>query len=88
MGAPNIWVKDHEMWWLHSNDADIILRYETLQEDLNFLGDFGVDIPQLDQVNVTTKRPMREYRPLYTEETRRWVAEKFRDEIERFNYRF
>lgn len=76
-------------WGLHSDDADEILRYESLDTDINqLLVRFGLPTISIVRFNVSKHRRGRSYRELHSEETRRYVAEQFSEEIERFGYGF
>lgn len=65
--------------------VDFVGRFETLSEDIAHVGQhLNIDIvlPYLNQSQ------HRDYRSYYNEHTRALVAEHFREDIERFAYRF
>jgi plasmid stability protein len=72
----------------HTEGVDRVLRFETLQEDLNaLLKDIGHDgTIELPHVNVTEGR--RHYREYYTDAARRTVEQAWRGELERYGYSF
>ncbi len=74
-----------EMYGLYTREADRVLRYEHLQEDLNDL--FQREVP-LPVVNEGVLRKHRPYQPFYDEQTRLWVGQNFSEEIERYGYTF
>ncbi len=77
------------MYWLYTNQADKVLRYEHLQEDLyDLFGWPAYPAPELTPVNVGALRKGRHYSRFYDDETREFVAEQFADEIEKYGYRF
>lgn len=87
--AGNMWVEKNRMWHLHSDDANVVMRYESLESDLAaVLSLKGLDIPRLSKKNVSAERHGRPYQEFYVEATRRYVEERFRHEIERFRYQF
>lgn len=67
--------------------VDFIGKYENLSGDLAFaahktgLGEF-----KLFHENKSSRQ--NDYRELYTEETKRLIAERYKDDIELFDYRF
>ncbi len=66
--------------------VDGFLQLERIDADLVELEQrLGIPLPQLEQVNT---RPHAPYREFYTERTRDLVAERYRWEIERFDYEF
>jgi hypothetical protein len=76
-------------------DANIIIDYVGKFENVN--DDFEIirnklSIPNLKtmlpQINVSTNREFRDYRKYYNNETKNLIAEYFRDDIERFGYKF
>lgn len=89
LGESNRWVTDDRMWSLHSDDADIICRYESLDRDIGrVLSSRGVQVPNIPRFNVTDNREGRHYRDVLTPECRDYIAERFRKEIERFGYTY
>lgn len=85
----NHWVQPDRMWWLHADEADVILRYETLEEDLGrALASCGVRMPTLIQHNVSRNRRGRSYREFFDDDSRGYIGDRFASEIERFGYAF
>ena len=83
------WVNDSRLWWLHGDDADTILRYETLERDLRqLLAEHGIVLPHLNVLNASSNRQTREYRRFYVPATQDYVASRFGDEARRFGYVF
>lgn len=71
--------------------ADVVLRYERLSEDFAaFVASLGVEpCPELPRAKGQQRAPgARNYRELYTPETRRAVERRFAREIEAFGYQF
>jgi hypothetical protein len=71
--------------------TDAILRYETLQEDFTaFVEGLGVrPAPPLPRAKGRHRgESTRDYRKMYTPETRRIVERRFQREIEAFGYQF
>ena len=82
----NEWVKGERMF---PYAADITLRYENLENDLNLmLPFFGLPAVKLTKENVSTRRNGRHYREFYTDETRDYIHNRFKAEIERLGYEF
>lgn len=82
---------EHEMFALHVEDADIILRFEGIQDNLNtFLTRRGLGPVALPHIHEewSEKRGGPGYRRFYTDETRAYIADKFYDEIAKFGYTF
>lgn len=67
--------------------VDRVVRFENLATEFPEISRqiFGREEP-LPKVNISRDR--RDYRTFYTPETRRLVAEKYRDDIEMFGYEF
>lgn len=85
----NRWVQPDRMWWLHADDADVILRYESLEEDLRrVLTSRGLSVPTLIRHNVSQNRRGRGYREFFNDESRDYIGDRFSGEIERFGYAF
>jgi hypothetical protein len=65
---------------------DFVGRFENLQDDFDYVcGQLGVGRVQLPHLNKSDHKPYWEY---YNAETRRLVAETYRQEIEHFGYVF
>ena len=76
-------------WGLHSDDADVILRYETFESDLrDILARRGITLPPIQRQNVSRNRLHRPHSLYHTDDTRDFIAESFREEIERFAFEF
>lgn len=82
----NPWVRDGRLWWPHDG-ADVVLRYESLRDDLAaWCVRLGVDDPgDLPAVNVGA-RDGAHYRDVMSADVARWVGETFGDEISRYGY--
>ena len=77
------------MYKRYIDGMDHIMRFETLQRDLDDVlervgAPSGLEIPML---NPTADRD-RDYRSYYTDEARKLVEHVFRPDMERFGYRF
>lgn len=71
--------------------ADVVLRYERLQADFNeFVASLGVDpCPALPRAKgQQRKSSTRDYKAMYTEETKRIVERRYAREIQAFGYEF
>lgn len=67
-------------------NCDFFLRFENIADDFaKLLEALGVPADQLEKVNVSKRRHYAYY---YDEKLRNLVAEKFRWEINQFNYRY
>ena len=65
---------------------DFIGRFENLQNDFDrVMKVLGLPRQQLTHENPTRHRPYREY---YDQETAAVIAERYRDDIDRFGYDF
>jgi len=85
----NGWVDANRMWALHSDDANIIMRYETLDADFErVLSRVGPLAPRITRHNVSRKRAGRHYREFYVAETRDYIYDRFRSEIEALAYEY
>lgn len=85
----NRWISGERLWWLHSDDADTVLRYEALEEQLRqVLAEYDLRLPSIPWLNGSRNRPDREYRQFYNPQTQDYVARRFAGEIERFAYAF
>lgn len=68
--------------------CDFVIRYEHLEEDFKTVCErLGIPYEPLPQMK-TKVRTGRNYREMYTPETREWIAKKFDQEIKYFNYTF
>lgn len=85
----NRWVTDDRLWWLHLEEADVVLRYENLQEDFNsVLSKHGIDPPTLLRENVGRERNGKPYWIFYDRQTKKYIYEKFKKEIDQLGYTF
>ncbi len=85
----NRWVELHTMWHLHSNDADFIIRYENLEEELNcILQSAHLPKVELKKKNVSVGRDGRHYSEFYNSQTRDYIENRFGNEIRRFGYEY
>jgi hypothetical protein len=81
------YTKGNTMWGLH--EPDIELRYEDLPWALNdVLEVWGLPAVKLPRENVSEARKCSHYRTFYDHETREYVNNRFKDEIERLGYKF
>jgi len=84
----NEYISENEMWGIHAN-ADHLLEYSTLYRDLSrFLSLFSLPPVRLPKENVSANRKGRHYREFYTDETRDYIYNRFKEEIERLGYEF
>ena len=83
----NEYVTEHEMWGYHK--PDLLVRYEFLELDLDIvLHTLGLGPVKLPKENVSKARNGRHYREFYTDETRDYIGNRFKGEIERLGYEF
>lgn len=84
--AGESWIAPDRLWALHSDDADELLRFEHLQQDLSRILEKRVQLP------VVGRTPCRKggehYRDFYTPETRALVEDRFGAEIAALGYAF
>ena len=81
--------------FIADEDGNIIIdyvgRYESLDKDFKFIGnklslpDLKPDLPQ---INVSVNREFKDYKQYYNDETMSLVEEYFREDVERFEYKF
>lgn len=80
--TPGPYLRDGKIFW---QQADVYLRYETLQQDLNeFLTNLGLPHVTLKPVNVTADK--RDWRTYYDDQTIAVVVERFGKEAQEFGY--
>ena len=85
----NRWLQPRKMYWLHLKDCDLVMRYETLKEDLkHILTIAGIQMPFLGHYNVSMARRQRHYGEFYSAETRDYIGERFATEIRELGYSF
>lgn len=88
-GASGYLPRPDQLWGLFRPRADIVIRYEGLDGSLNrVLTGFGVPAVELPDRNVSTGRRGRPYRAFYDDPSRKWVADRFADEIDELGYTF
>lgn len=71
--------------------VDYIGRYENLHEDFEIIKkklSIKHSKSELPQINVSKNREFKDYRKYYNDETRSLVGDYFRDDIEKFGYKF
>lgn len=79
--------RPRHMYGAYLEDVDEVLRYESLQADLDrVLGMLGVDAVEIPRRNRTGSK--RDYREYYDDRTRRLVGEVYARDLERFGYAF
>ncbi len=66
--------------------VDFVGRFENIQTDFNFICD-KIHIPRV-KLPVTNTSNHRHYKEYYTEKTKKWVQEAFKEDIETFGYEF
>lgn len=82
------WVEPGRMWF-HADDCSRILRYESLDADLNdVLVGRGLGPVELEQWNITRRRPAGPYQDHFDDALRARVEEVFGAEMARFGYTF
>jgi hypothetical protein len=81
--------RPQHMYGKYIKSADVIMRYETLQQDLDaILARVGLDHIEIPRWNVSRGEEERDYRPYYTPAARELVARMYRPDLERFGYSF
>ena len=84
---PNF-VQDNKLWKRNEQYINKLLRYEQLNADLDYAlvsaGLPPVDLP----VVVDSARDGRPYQVFYKDDTAAWVAQYFKEEIEKYHYKF
>jgi hypothetical protein len=82
--------EDHEMY-AHHKAADVFLRFEDVENQVNTIlrlaGLGPIKLPHIFK-EWQDKRGGPGYRRFYTDETRDYIYNRFKDEIERFGYEF
>lgn len=85
----NGFIKNGQMWGHHMADADTVFFYEGLSGNLrSWLREFDITLPPIRKENMSKSRDGRHYHEFYTDETRDYIGDRFRNEIEIFGYRF
>jgi hypothetical protein len=81
------WAGPRHMYGEFIRDADVVMRYERLQEDFDaVLGRLGIEPMTIPTWNVTEDKG--DYRAYYTPAARRLVEHVFRPDLDRFGYTF
>ncbi len=81
--------RPHHMYGKYIKHADVIMRYETLQEDLDqVMQRVGLGHIEIPKWNVSRSDEERDYHPYYTPAARELVAYVYRPDLERFGYTF
>lgn len=85
----NHFVEERKMPYKHLDKMDFILQFENLRKDWTKLCR-KLDIPRagLPHVQYSTNRPKRDYKQYYNDESRDLVAERHKEVIEMFDYKF
>ena len=74
---------------LGSNVADFYIRFEHIQDDVDFIyKKLGMPTTELSKMKVNNKRASLAYQEFYDEELKNMVYEKDRESIDRFGYTF
>jgi hypothetical protein len=83
----NGWTKPHALWYLHTGNADRILKYESLDADLNaVLKAVGLPAVEVPHVHLSANRDGRPWRSFYDQEGYEYVKKRFWDEIVQYGY--
>lgn len=89
-GDEQICPHDQQIKWIVDDNmnirVDMILRFENLESDWNLLCN-KIEI-EADLPHKTVTEGEKDYRKYYTEYTKNLVAERYKDDIEWFNYKF
>ena len=81
------WAGPRHMYGEFIRDADVVMRYEQLQDDFDaVLARLGVQPIAIPTWNVTEEKG--DYRSYYTPSARRLVEHVFRPDLDRFGYDF
>lgn len=74
------------LYWKYAPLSTVILRYERIELDINeALTDNG--FPAIDLKQEGTLKP-RPYQTYYKQRTRYYIADRFKDEIKQYGYKF
>jgi len=83
------WFRDGKMYWERTPLCNRILRYETLQRDLDDLLTVNFLPPTpLEVHNVSKARKGRDYHEFYTEKSIAFMEDRFGEEMELYGYRY
>ena len=77
------YVQPHSLWWMHSQEADVILRYERLEEGLSEI--LGEEV-RLPFANVSRRRGSPHWKTYYDSKTEWYVRGRFKEEMQRYGY--
>lgn len=89
LGEANRWTTEDRMWGLHGDDADVLVRYETLDEGLAAVCEgAGVTAPTVARHNVSRHRDGRPYQEFYDNDTRAYIERRFGTEMQELSYSF
>jgi hypothetical protein len=80
--------KPHKLFWQFLPLSTHVLRYETLEEDVKrVFEELGLEMPEIPVINDRhSRREGRHYREFYDEQSRLWVYDYYKDEIEKLGY--
>jgi hypothetical protein len=81
-------ITDDEMWGLHANIADRVMRFENLENDLASLLRQPVVLPLVNLGVARKATKKRHYSEFYDEATRDYVGRRWKHEIERYGYSY
>lgn len=86
----DIYLPEHgRLWELHRRGADVIMRYENLQQDLNdLLWANGIEPVELKEVGTTDEKAGKHYSEFYDAKMRHAVGSLFSKEIKELGYEF
>ena len=80
------YARGNKLWWLHDK-VDFIMRYETLQDDLNIvLLSLGLPALELTVENVTAGKDRLHYMKYYDAKSFWRVYDRFKEEIDFYGY--
>lgn len=75
--------------WQHVDEADVILHFEDLPDALESLLNFhALELVDWSHRLKDPTRDGRPYQPFYSLDSRRYIGERFKAEIDRHGYRF
>ena len=77
-----------EMWGLHAQTADRIMRFETIEQDLAGVLRQPIVLPKVNLGAARTATKKQHYSSHYDEATREFVAARWKHEIERYGYTY
>lgn len=81
------WVGGKRLWSMHLPFTTHILRFENIQQDLNdVLALRGLGPAKMQLANVSTHRHKQHYTEVFDKKTRRYVYDRFGEEMEELGY--